>query len=101
MVLSIYIYGGVSFVPWHDGVPHPGDLVGKIPGRAEQDRPQAEPSGTAPRRAKAHVGEPVETVLKWRGGRGGTFIKESHRSMGVSPLGVKTVSRRNKHQKSL
>ena len=86
-----------------------GTTVSPIPGiswvrsRAGLSKtgPQAEPSGTAPRRAKAHVGEPVETVLKWRGGRGGTFIKESHRSMGVSPLGVKTVSRRNKHQKSL
>ena len=100
-MIYIYIYGGVSFVPWHDGVPHPGDLVGKIPGRAEQDRPPSGAIGYRAEAAKAHVGEPVETVLKWRGGRGGTFIKESHRSMGVSPLGVKTVSRRNKHQKSL
>ena len=39
---NIYIYGGVSFVAWHAGVPHPGDFLDKIPGRAEQVRP---PSG--------------------------------------------------------
>ena len=61
-----------------------GTPVSPVPGTSEvrsraglsKSGPQAELLGNAPERAKAHVGEPAETVWKWRGSRGGTFIKE-------------------------
>jgi len=52
--------------------------------------------GNAPGRAKAHVGEPAETVWKCRGSGGGTFIKEGPRSMGVSWWLRSFLTRQNK-----
>ena len=56
--------------------PIPGTFWIRSRAGLSKSGPQAELLGNAPERAKAHVGEPAETVWKWRGSRGGTFIKE-------------------------